>query len=228
MRKQCMTCVLSWVLAGVLLCGCASKEAEGKEGTRGRQEMESTSSQEDLQGETTEEETLQGGEAGNGSLQGEVELEEVDQEDAEAEKVVFEGQDMEGNVISSDVLSNSRLTMINVWATYCNPCLSEMPGLGQLAAEYDSEDFQLIGIISDVQVGADETAMETAKKLIEQTGADYSHLLLNESLYYALLTDVMAVPTTFFLDEEGHILSTVIGAREKSAWEEIINELLEE
>ena len=44
--------------------------------------------------------------------------------------VSFEAVTLEGDGITSDIFSESRLTMINVWATYCNPCLSEMPGLG--------------------------------------------------------------------------------------------------
>lgn len=137
----------------------------------------------------------------------------------------FAGTDIEGNAVTSAVFSQSKLTMVNVWATYCNPCLSEMPGLGELANEFDTEEFQIIGIISDVVEGDEQ---ELAEDLIEQTQADYTHLLLNESIYNALLTDVAAVPTTFFVDENGTILDTVIGAMEKSAWEEKINALLEE
>lgn len=145
-----------------------------------------------------------------------------------AAAVTFEGLDMTGNTISSDIFSDSRLTMVNVWATYCNPCLREMPGLGELAGEYDPAEFQIIGIISDVQEGADQKTLDYASGLIQQTGADYTHLVLNESVYYALLTDVSAVPTTFFIDEEGVILDTVIGSMDKSAWEEKINALLEQ
>lgn len=143
-------------------------------------------------------------------------------------EIGFEGQDIEGNTVSNAVFSESKLTMVNVWATYCNPCLSEMPGLGELANEYASEDFQIIGIISDVQTGAASETIAYAADLIEQTGADYTHLLLNKSLYDALLTDVTAVPTTYFIDANGTILDTVVGSMEKSAWEEKINALLEE
>lgn len=149
-----------------------------------------------------------------------------DEEADQAGQVVFEGQDVEGNVVSSSVFAQSKLTMVNVWATYCNPCLMEMPGLGELASEYDPEEFQLIGIISDVQEGAGEKNLEYAAGLIEQTGADYPHLLLNESLYRGLLTEVSAVPTTFFFDENGAVLDVVVGAMEKSAWEKKINDLL--
>lgn len=209
MRKRYMACALAWILAGTLLCGCAGKDEEGKEDGR---ETESISGQDESRGEADGI-----GTAGKEPVQEETPV-----------QVTFEGQDMEGNTVTSDVFSNSRLTMINVWATYCNPCLREMPELAQLTAEYAPEDFQLIGIISDVQAGADQEALEEAEQLIEQTGADYPHLLLNESLYYGLLADVMAVPTTFFLDSEGNILDTVVGAMDKRAWEEKINELLEE
>ena len=125
----------------------------------------------------------------------------------------FTATDLEGKPVDQSVLSDARLTMVNVWATYCGPCLSEMPELGELAKEYDPEAFQIIGIISDVLEGSGEETMTTAADLIAQTGADYPHLLLNESLYYALLTDVSAVPTTFFINENGEILKTVVAHR---------------
>ena len=142
-------------------------------------------------------------------------------------QIVFTCQDMNGNSVSETVFSESKLTMVNVWATYCNPCLREMPGLGELAGEYETGEFQIIGIISDVMEGADAATVDNAAALIEMTGADYTHLLLNESVFYAFLTDVTAVPTTFFVNENGEVVDTVIGAMEKTAWEEKINALLE-
>ena len=141
--------------------------------------------------------------------------------------VTFEAADMEGNEVSSSIFSESKLTMINVWATYCNPCLQEMPDLGELSGEYDSGEFQIIGVISDVQEGADQDTLDKASSLIEQTGADYPHLLLNESLYEAMLTEVTAVPTTFFFDDHGMLLDTLVGSRDKDKWKEIIDALLE-
>lgn len=141
--------------------------------------------------------------------------------------ISFEAQDLEGNSFTSEIFSESKLTMVNVWATYCNPCLSEMPGLGELNGEYNSEDFRIIGIISDVQEGTEQESIDFAADLVSQTNADYPHLLLNESLFYALLSDVTAVPTTFFVNQDGVILDTLVGSMEKSAWEEKINALLE-
>lgn len=145
----------------------------------------------------------------------------------QAETISFEAVDVEGNTVTADVFSETELTMVNVWATYCRPCLQEMPGLGELAGEYESEEFQILGIISDVPESVKPETLELVAELIEKTGADYPHLLLNRSLNDSLLTDVTAVPTTFFIDKDGRVLETVIGAMEKSAWEEKINGFLE-
>jgi thiol-disulfide isomerase/thioredoxin len=163
----------------------------------------------------------------NGSVEGLGDVTYSENEVADS-PIVFEGYDMDGNAVSSEIFAESKLTMVNVWATYCNPCLREMPGLGELANEYDDETFQIIGVVSNVQEGTDQETMNLLADLIEKTEADYTHLLINESLYYALLTDVAAVPTTFFVNADGVILDTVVGSMDKSAWEEKINELLEE
>lgn len=139
--------------------------------------------------------------------------------------ITFEGTDLEGNTVSQDIFSQSKLTMVNVWATYCNPCLNEMPGLGELASEYDRSEFQLIGIVSDVSEGEDQTLV---KSLVQETGAAYPHLLANDSIGQAILSSVSGVPTTFFFDGEGAYLGGVVGSAEKSTWEEIVHGLLEE
>lgn len=148
-----------------------------------------------------------------------------DQEETASIFITFEGTDLDGNTISQEIFSQSKLTMVNVWATYCNPCLSEMPGLGELAAEYDPAEFQLIGIVSDVMEGEDQSLVES---LIQETGADYLHLLANDSIGQAILSSVSGVPTTFFFDGEGAYLGGVVGSAEKEKWEEIIHGLLEE
>lgn len=207
-------------MSALLFSGCAGGESSAGTESSAEQSMESTA-----EASSTEERVAEAS-----SAAGEISAAnpETSVESEPSEGIAFEAKDIEGNPVSADLFSESRLTMVNVWATYCGPCLYEMPALGELSQEYDPADFQLIGIVSDVMEGGDADALAQAKELIEQTGADYTHLLLNESLYYALLTDVSAVPTTFFVNGEGEIVDTVIGAKEKAAWEEIIHELLEE
>ena len=142
----------------------------------------------------------------------------------------FEAETVEGEVWNSDKLEKSKLTMINVWATYCGPCLSEMPDLGELAGEYDDADFQIVGIISDVMEGDNGEMLREATELIKETKAQYPHLLLNESLYGNLLgpAAVEAVPTTFFVNEKREVLGYVVGANSKEVWKSLIDQLLGE
>lgn len=140
--------------------------------------------------------------------------------------VSFEATTIEGEPMNSDIFAQSKLTMINVWATYCNPCLMEMPDLGDIAEEYDKANFQLIGIVSDVVDTASKSDIDNVKELVIQTEANYPHLLLNQSLYENLVGGVSSVPTTFFFNQKGELLTYVVGANDEDTWERIINELL--
>lgn len=142
--------------------------------------------------------------------------------------LTFEAKTVDNETWNSDKLADAKLTMINVWATYCNPCLSEMPDLGEIASEYDRTQFQLIGIISDVMADDDAETVAYAKELIAETMANYPHLLLNESLYQNLVGAVSGVPTTFFVNDTGELLGYVVGAQSKDTWKGIIDQLLAE
>lgn len=139
----------------------------------------------------------------------------------------FSAVDIEGNIVDETVLSGRKLTMINVWATYCGPCIEEMPALGELHSAW-GDDFQVIGIVVDA---ADKNLTETKEKaieIIEQSGASYLHLLPSASLKSGILADITAVPTTYFVDETGNQVGDVyFGSKTKSQWKKIISDLLE-
>ncbi len=189
---------LTLLLIGVLLTGCAQTKEQIPE-------VPNTEAETDNATEATSEEATK-----------------------EPFVLTFEAETIDGEAVSNECFSQSKLTMLNVWATYCNPCLTEMPDLGEIAASYDTAEFQIYGIISDVQEDAEEADITNAKDLIVQTSANYPHLLLNESLYMNLVGGVSSVPTTFFVNQEGEVLGYVIGAQSREVWEELIHELLAE
>lgn len=149
-------------------------------------------------------------------------------EEAESFILTFEASTIDGDAVTSEIFANSKLTMLNVWGTFCNPCLSEMPDLGEIAASYDTSVFQMYGIISDVVEGDEAAKLEEARELITQTGADYPHLLLNQSLYSNLVGGVSGVPTTFFFNQDSELLGYLVGAQSKDTWISIIEDLLSE
>ena len=142
----------------------------------------------------------------------------------------FTAMDIAGNAIDQQVLTDHKLTMVNIWATFCSPCIQEMPDLGQLHTAY-GDDFQVIGIVIDA---ADQNLqpipeeLAEAKSIIQSTGANYLHLLPSASLINAILADVSSVPTTIFVDENGNQIGDIyIGSKTKAQWKAIIDTLLE-
>ena len=140
--------------------------------------------------------------------------------------------DFDGNEVDKSLFEGHRLTMVNIWATFCNPCLSEMPELGELAAEYAKEEggVQIIGIctdITDLSGNTTQEAVDGAKQIVEMTGAAYPHLIPNDEFMAFLMQEVPGVPITFFVDENGEVIGDeVVGAKSKDAWQKEIESRL--
>ncbi len=119
--------------------------------------------------------------------------------------------------------------MVNIWATYCGPCLEEMPDLGELAAEYSDKGVQIVGLVSDVldyDGNLSETQIQTAQDIVAATHADYLHLLPSDDLA-GILYQTTSVPTTFFVDQNGVQMGyAYVGSLEKADWAAIIDDML--
>lgn len=139
----------------------------------------------------------------------------------------FSTSDLEGNIQTEKIFEGKKLTVLNIWATYCGPCIQEMPALAEINKEYAAKGVQIVGIVSDVP-SVDSTAADTARTLIKDTGVNYVNLLPSQDMQ-SILQNVAYVPTTIFLNEKGEQVGELqIGSRSKAAWEDLINEMLEE
>lgn len=142
----------------------------------------------------------------------------------------FSTTDLDGNSVDQSVFADHKLTMVNVWATFCGPCISEMPELGELASEYADKGMQIVGLVSDVtdsDGNLDEDQLTLARDIVAETGANYLHVVPGEGLY-GLLSQVSGVPTTLFVDSEGKQVGTAyIGAKDLDGWKAVADELLE-
>ena len=143
----------------------------------------------------------------------------------------FAAQDLQGDSINQEIFQGHKLTMVNVWATFCTPCINEMPDLGELSQEYSDKGVQIVGMVSDAMASdgsIDKEQVALAQEIVDSTAANYTHILPGEDLY-GLLYQITSVPTTFFVDEEGNqVGNTYLGAKDKEAWKAIIDQLLEE
>lgn len=144
----------------------------------------------------------------------------------------FKSVTLGGEEVNQDLFADYNLTMVNVWATFCGPCLREMPDLGEIHEEYKEKGFQIVGIVSDVlnrDGSLSESQLKTAREIVEQTGAGYVHMIPSYDLQMAKLKDVTVVPTTFFLDKDGNLVGEEqLGSKSKEDWMKLIDEYLKE
>lgn len=139
-------------------------------------------------------------------------------------KLEFKTKTLEGSEIDSSILKSSKITMVNVWGTFCQPCIDEMPDIQSLYEEFQGEGVNIIGIISDTP---DKDNEELAKRIVSAKGAKYTNIIPDEAITNNVLHNISAVPTTLFVDEEGNMIGDlVVGARSKEQYKaEIIKRL---
>ena len=122
----------------------------------------------------------------------------------------FTSTDLNGDQIDSSVFKGHKLTMVNLWGTYCSPCVTEMQDFANLEIMLANIDVGLVGIVVDT---GDGDNIDTAKEIVKSTGVKYRNIIPDKVLNNDLLKYVNAVPTTFFVDENGNIIGdSKIGA----------------
>ncbi len=127
-------------------------------------------------------------------------------------KVVdFKSQNLDGQAVDKKIFSKAEITVLNVWGTFCPPCVGEMPELGKWAKEMP-EGARLLGLLVDVPAG-DKAGIKRAKKILLDADADFENILADQSLE-PFLANIQFVPTTFLIDKNGNIVGEpIVGAR---------------
>lgn len=96
-----------------------------------------------------------------------------------------------------------KVVLINIWATWCGPCVAEMPDLQQLAQDYAGK-----AIIVGVNCGEPE---ETVREFVEQNGYTYPIALDPDYLVSGMLYPTMSIPYTIVVDANGVITQLHLG-----------------
>lgn len=128
---------------------------------------------------------------------------------APATGISFSTKDIDGSKVTSESLfQQADVTMINLWTSWCSPCIQELPELDALYTEYRDLGVGVVGILLD---GTEDSAVESAKTYMRKAGVTYPVLLPSADM--GELLNVQYVPTTLFVDGEGNLIGeTVVGA----------------
>ena len=119
----------------------------------------------------------------------------------------FTALTLEGAEISESEFARADVTVINIWATTCPPCISEMPEIAELRASLP-ENVALMTWCLDAGFYPDET-----RDILNDAGFDGLTIASGEGDLAALGSSIMYTPTTIFVDSEGNIMgNAIIGA----------------
>lgn len=102
-------------------------------------------------------------------------------------------------------LSNYRgkVVLVNLWATWCPPCLEELPVLDQLAADYESRGLVVLGIAGDEDTQAVRDFLANSPVKFE--------VLLDPDGVIGTQYGITGYPETFFVDRQGRLDDKFIG-----------------
>ena len=143
----------------------------------------------------------------------------------------FETKGVDGKDYTEKVFSDYDLTLVNVFTTWCSPCVNEIPELEKLYEEMKEKGVGVVGVVLDT-VGDDAKQNEDTEKkagvLQEKTKASYPFLVPDSTMMNGRLNGISAFPETFFVDKEGNIVGeTYSGSHSLDEWKEIVEKELE-
>ena len=118
------------------------------------------------------------------------------------------------------------MKLVNVYTTWCTPCVQEMPDLDKLYQQVKDEGVNVIGVVLDVLNEKGEIVQEDlgrAQDLVERTGVSYLTLLPDSTYMNGRLIGIEGFPETFFVDKDGNIVGeTYSGSGDFDYWLSVV------
>ena len=135
----------------------------------------------------------------------------------------FTTEDLDGNEVTESILKDKDVTMINIWGTFCPPCIEEMPELASLAASLPDN----VSLITWCLDGMD--AKQTVEEIMKESGFANPTIISGDGDLMELYRALMYTPTTVALDADGNMVGEpLIGSPKdaKEAYKDYINQAL--
>lgn len=175
----------------------------------------------------------------NGVKEKEMEKNEVENHEVEPPKVSetepqqevstleLSGVDLNNEPATNELFAGNKVTLVNIWGTFCRPCLIEMPELEALHQEYTGKGFGVLGIVADTSPdGEYKDNMAYIQPVIDKVKVTYPNVIPDVKML-PFLNGIQVLPTSYFVDKDGKILGEpVLGARSKKDWAKMAEQYL--
>lgn len=138
----------------------------------------------------------------------------------------FTTNDIDGNEVTESIFANKDLTVVNIWGTFCGPCINEMPELGAWEKELP-DNVQIVGLIVDISSTDNETQIAAAKQITEKADVGFVNLIGGNGAFDELIGSIVGVPTTIFVDKSGNIVGEIIVGADVDRYKSFVNKYIE-
>ncbi|MEK6406022.1 MAG: cytochrome c biogenesis protein CcdA [Acidobacteriota bacterium] len=128
---------------------------------------------------------------------------------------------LNGGALSLESL-RGKVVVVDFWATWCVPCLSEIPMFNQLKKDYQPRGVEVVAI------SLDEEGAAKVKPFLKAHPMDYTQVIGDRSTAGAFNVDDSSLPVTLLIDRQGRIRFRHVGIVKKDVLDLEINQLLNE
>ena len=137
--------------------------------------------------------------------------------------IEFESVDLDGNVVkSADLFKDNKITMVNVWGTWCINCMNEMGELAEIHKRMQEKGCGIVGV--EYERDTMDNVADNARKVFADNGVTYPNVWMPED--NPVFEKVNGYPFSLFVDSEGRILTYPIKGAAVNDYEPTFEKLL--
>ncbi len=129
----------------------------------------------------------------------------------------FTVSDLNGNEMKFSQF-RGKTVLLNIWATWCPPCVKEIPDLNELHHAYQDKNVVILGVSVDAKIDDVTSALKSNLKI------DYPVWFANRDFLEQF--KVSSIPHTLIVDKNGLVVQQMIGKHSKSAFESALQKAM--
>jgi len=115
----------------------------------------------------------------------------------------FKFPGLDGKIISlAD--QKGKIVLVNIWATWCPPCVDEMPSMEKLYQKFKGQNFEILA------VSIDETGLKAVAPFMKKTRLTFPALIDSKGTIRTTYR-ITGVPESFIIDKQGFLIRKIVG-----------------